>query len=135
MIILMSQTGFEAETIEDFAGLNNRNPWLALMMLLVMFALAGVPPLVGFIAKVGVLEALIQVHLVWLAVLAILFAVVGAYYYIRVVKAMYFEAGTEILPVQYTLEMKIAITITGLAVLLLGIFPGGLYTLSHLSFF
>lgn len=135
MVILMSQTGFEAETIDDFAGLNNRNPWLALMMLLVMFALAGVPPLVGFIAKVGVLEALIQVHLVWLAVLAILFAIVGAYYYIRVVKAMYFESGADLSPVRYTLEMKIAITITGLAVLLLGIAPGGLYTLSHLAFF
>lgn len=136
MIILMSRSGTEVETIDDFMGLSNRNPWLAFMMLLLMFALAGVPPLVGFIAKVGVLEALIEVHLVWLAVLAILFAIVGAFYYIRVVKVMYFENSDETLPaLTYPPSARIAITLTGLAVLLIGIFPGWLYTLSHLAFF
>ncbi len=134
MIILMSKAGLEAENIDDFTGLNNRNPWLAFMMLLIFFSLAGVPPLVGFMAKVGVLEALIEVHLVWVAVLAVLFAIVGAYYYIRVIKVMYFEDGPPMVPVQYPLDIKIAITINGLGVLLLGIFPGWLYTLSHLSF-
>ncbi|MFW0094543.1 MAG: NADH-quinone oxidoreductase subunit NuoN [Coxiella endosymbiont of Haemaphysalis qinghaiensis] len=135
MIILMSRSGFEAERIKDFAGLNNRNPWLAFMMMLTLFSLAGVPPLVGFIAKVGVLDALIRVHLVWLAVLAVLFTIVGAYYYIQVVKVMYFENPPVFLePIQYSLEMKIAISINGLAILFLGIFPGGLYAFSHLAF-
>lgn len=135
MVILMSRSGFEANELDDFKGLNDRNPWLAFLMLIVMFSMAGIPPLVGFIAKVGVLEALIQVHLVWLAVVAILFAIVGSYYYIHVVKLMYFEkASTEAKPVQYSTEMNIAISINGIAVLLLGVFPGAFFSLSHLTF-
>ncbi len=134
MVILMSKAGIEAENIHDFAGLNERNPWLAFMMMLIFFSLAGVPPLVGFIAKVGVLEALIQVHLVWLAVLAVLFAIVGVYYYIRVVKVMYFESGHTRDPIHYSWDMKVGITINGISVLLLGIFPGWLFGLSHLAF-
>ena len=134
MIILMSRAGFEANEIDDFCGLNNRNPWLAFIMLIVMFSMAGIPPLVGFIAKVGVLEALIQVHLVWLAVVAILFAVIGAYYYIRVVKVMYFEDAKSTERISYSGDMAIALTINGIAVLLLGIFPGALFSLSHLAF-
>lgn len=135
MLILMSKAGFEAENIKDFAGLGNRNPWLAFLMMLMMFSLAGVPPLVGFIAKVGVLEALIKVHLVWLAVIAVLFAIVGAYYYIRVVKVMFFERLEKIPePIQYTIDLKIAITINSLAVLVMGIFPGWLFAISHLAF-
>ena len=135
MVILMSCSRFEAENIGDYIGLNNRNPWLAFMMMLILFSLAGVPPLVGFIAKVGVLYALIKVHLVWLAILAVLFAVVGSYYYICVVKVMYFEnAPIKLEPIKYSLEMKIAISINGLAILFIGIFPEWLYTLSRLSF-
>ena len=135
MIILMSRSGFEAENIKDFAGLSNRNPWLAFMMMLVLFSLAGVPPLVGFIAKVGVLYSLIQIHLVWLAVLAVLLAIVGAYYYIHVIKLMYFEkAPFQLEPIQSSLETKIAISLNGLAVLLIGLFPNYLYTLSHWAF-
>lgn len=135
MVVLMSRGGFEAENIKDFAGLNNRNPWLAFMMMLTLFSLAGLPPLVGFIAKVSILDALIQLHLVWLAVLSALFTIIGAYYYIRVVKVMYFENSTLPLePIQYSLEMKIAISINGLAVLFIGIFPGWLYALSYLAF-
>ncbi|WP_304985427.1 NADH-quinone oxidoreductase subunit NuoN [Coxiella-like endosymbiont] len=135
MVILMSRGDFEAENIKDFAGLNNRNPWLAFMMMLTLFSLTGLPPLVGFIAKVGVLDALIKVHLVWLAVLAVLFAIVGAYYYIRVVKVMYFEnSALPLEPIQYSFEMKIAISINGLALLFIGIFPGWLYALSNLAF-
>ena len=135
VIILMSQGGFEFENIKDFTGLHNRNPWLAFIMMLILFSLAGMPPLVGFIAKMCILDALIKVHLVWLAVLAVLFAVAGAYYYIRVVKVMYFENPPISLdPIQYSFEMKVAISINGLAVLFLGIFPGWLYTLSYLAF-
>lgn len=135
MILLMSRSGFEANELDDFKGLNSRNPWLAFIMLIVMFSMAGIPPLVGFIAKVGVLEALINVHLVWLAVVAVFFAIIGVYYYIRVVKLMYFEdaaEGSE--PVKYSTEMNIAISINGIAVLVLGIFPGTLFALSHLTF-
>ena len=124
MILLMSRAGFEASEISDFSGLNSRNPWLAFLMLIVVFSMAGLPPLVGFIAKVGVLEALINVHLVWLAVVAMLFAIIGAYYYIRLIKVMYFEdAPKGAKPVTYAGEMNIAISINGIAVLLLGIFP------------
>lgn len=134
MIILMSKAGFEANEISDFSGLNNRNPWMAFIMLIVMFSLAGIPPIVGFFAKFGVLEALLEVHLVWLAVVAILFAVIGAYYYIRVVKVMYFETPEHAEPILFSREATIAISLNGIAVLLLGIFPGALFSLSHLSF-
>ncbi|WP_372443102.1 NADH-quinone oxidoreductase subunit NuoN [Coxiella-like endosymbiont of Rhipicephalus sanguineus] len=134
IVILMSRGGFEAKNIKDFAGLNDRNPWLAFMMILTLFSLAGLPPLVGS-SQGGVLDALIKVHLVWLAVLAVLFAIVGTYYYIRVVKVMYFEdSAFPLKPIQYSLEMKIAISINGLAVLFIGIFPNWLYALSHLAF-
>lgn len=92
MIALLSQNGFEAELVDDFRGLNSRNPWLAFMMMLLMFSMAGIPPTVGFFAKMGVLIALISSHFVWLAVLALLAAVIGAYYYLYMVKVMYFEA-------------------------------------------
>ncbi|QTS83680.1 NADH-quinone oxidoreductase subunit NuoN [Coxiella endosymbiont of Amblyomma nuttalli] len=135
MITLMSHDNFEAESIRDFAGLNNRNPWLAFMMMLILFSLAGVPPLVGFIAKVNILDSLIQVHLVWLAVLAVLLAAVGVYYYIRVVKVMYFEKTSfQFKPIQSSLEMKIAISLNGLAILFVGLFPGWLYTFSYWAF-
>ena len=137
ILILMSKGDFEAEHMSDFAGLYHRNPWLAFMMMLTMFSLAGVPPLVGFIAKVGVLEALIQVHLVWLAVVAILFAIVGAYYYIRVVKVIYFEDSgrpENVTPITYPWDVMVAISINCIAVLVIGIFPGWLFSLSHLAF-
>lgn len=134
VILLMSQK-LEASTLEDFSGLHERNPWLAGVMLLVMFSLAGVPPLVGFMAKVNLIEALIQVHLVWLAVVTILFSIVGSYYYIRVVKVMYFDplrAGSP--SVFYPWSLKLAIGVNGLAVLLLGVFPNGLIVLSRAVF-
>lgn len=126
-IVLMSRAGFEANDIEDFAGLNHRNPWLAFMMLILMFSMAGVPPLVGFIAKLGILNSLVTVHLTWAAIVAIIFSIVGAYYYIRVVKVMYFDQPLEAEPIVYPQDSKIAITFNSLAILILGIFPGGLY--------
>lgn len=134
MIVLMSKEGYEPEAISDFAGLNSRNPWLAFMWLLIMFSMAGIPPLVGFIAKVGLLEALIQVHLTWLAVVAILFAIIGAYYYLRIVKVMYFEEPQDITPVSYTREERAAMSVNGLAVLVLGVLPGTLFVLCHSLF-
>jgi len=123
-IVLMSRAGFEAENIADFKGLNSRNPWFAFMILILMFSMAGIPPFVGFWAKVGVFEALIDVHLTWLAAVAIIFAVIGCYYYLRVVKVMYFEDPDDSTLVDLPLDMQIAISINGIAILALGIAPG-----------
>ncbi len=133
MITLLSKSGFEANELSDFSGLSARNPWFAFMMLLTMFSLAGIPPLVGFIAKVGVLEALIKVHSVWLAVVAIIFSIIGAYYYIRVVKVMYFEDAkpTEMQVVHPSNQLTAAASVNGLLLLLLGIFPSQLFILCH----
>lgn len=127
MVALMSQAGIETDHIDDLAGLNTRNPWLAFMMLLVMFSMAGIPPLLGFMAKVGLLEALISVHQVWLAVVTLLFAIIGSYYYIRVVKVMYFEEPVHQAVVYPGPALQFAISVNGVAVLLLGIFPGFLF--------
>ena len=134
MVVLLSKAGTEANEINDFAGLNTRSPWLAFMMLLVMFSLAGVPPIVGFFAKVGILDALIQAQLTWLAVVALIFAVIGSYYYIRVVKVMYFEEPEHTETLIYPIDTQIAITVNGFAVLFLGIFPGALFHISRLTF-
>lgn len=135
MIVLLSKMGFEANELSDFSGLSQRKPWLGFMMLLMMFSLAGIPPLVGFIAKVGILEALIRDHSVWLAVVAIIFSIIGAYYYIRVVKVMYFEeAHSSVEKIQCSRNLTFAMTVNGLAVLVLGIFPTQLYFLCHSLF-
>ena len=132
VVILLSRSGFEADKIKDLSGLNSRNPWFAFVMLLTMFSMAGVPPIVGFIAKVGVLEALIQVHMVWLAVVALLFAIVGAYYYLRVVKVMYFEeAEKQHEAINCGFDTRLILSLNGIAVVMLGIFPGVLFALCH----
>lgn len=92
MVILLSRAGFEAERLDDLKGLNQTHPWYAFLMLILMFSMAGVPPTVGFYAKLMVIQAAISANLVWLAVVAVLMAVIGAYYYLRVVKLMYFDA-------------------------------------------
>lgn len=134
LLILFSKSGFEVETLEDLKGLHHRNPWMAFVMMMVMFSMAGVPPFVGFMAKLGILEALINVHLVWAAVVMIVFAIIGCYYYLRVVKVMYFEQATQPAPFTMGMDGQIAVTINGLFVVLLGLFPGGLFTLCHSVF-
>jgi NADH-quinone oxidoreductase subunit N len=134
MLAILSRAGFEVDKIDDLAGLSTRNPWLAFVMMMAMFSMAGIPPFVGFIAKVGVLEAVIGVHLVWLAVLALVFAIIGCYYYLRVVKTMYFEEPAIRTPLVCAIDNKIIMSLNGLAVLLLGIFPGGLFTMCHMTF-
>lgn len=135
LIALFAREGIEANELSDFAGLANREPWLAFMMLLMMFSLAGIPPLVGFIAKVGILEALIQNHAVWLAVIAILFSIVGVYYYIRVVKVMFFEEGDSTLSkTPISRGTVIVMSVNALLVLLVGIFPSQLFLWCHSVF-
>ena len=119
---------------KDLKGLNEKNPWLAFMLLLLMFSMAGIPPSVGFFAKLGVLEALIGVHLIWLAALALVFAIIGAYYYIRVVKVMYFEEPDDVIPYTYSKDLAIAMSINGIAVLYLGIFPDSLISICRSVF-
>src|SRR5262249_48603492 len=89
MILLLSRAGFEADKLDDFRGLNARSPWFAAVMLILMFSTAGVPPFIGFFAKLYVILAALHQGLVWLAVVAVLFSVIGAFYYIRIVKLMY----------------------------------------------
>ncbi|ROR32284.1 NADH-quinone oxidoreductase subunit NuoN [Inmirania thermothiophila] len=128
IITLLARKGFEADRIDDFKGLNARSPWVAALTLLVMFSLAGVPPLVGFYAKLTVLRAVIDAGMLWLAVVAVLFSVVGAFYYLRVVKVMYFDApeGEETGPVQAAGDARLLVSANALALLVLGIVPGGL---------
>ena len=126
MVVLLSSAGFEAERIEDFRGLNARSPWFAFIMLLLMFSLAGIPPTVGFFAKLSVIQAVVSVgdarHLS-LAVFAVMMSLIGAFYYLRVVKLMYFDEPQDKRSVDVRLDMGILLSANGLAVLLLGIFP------------
>ncbi len=127
LITLMSRYGIDADNIDDFRGLNSRNPWLALLMMMVMFSLAGVPPMVGFFAKLFVLKALVDVHLVSLAVFGLVMAVVSAFYYIRVVKVIYFDVAPD--GGQKVLLSKgntAVLSVNVLALLFLGLFPKGL---------
>jgi NADH-quinone oxidoreductase subunit N len=126
MIILLSRSGFEADQLDDFKGLNERSPWFALMMLILMFSMAGVPPTVGFYAKLSVLQAVIQVDMVWLAVVAVFFSIIGAFYYIRVVKLMYFDEPETEEPLHVSTDLQIVMSLNSLAVLGLGVFPGAL---------
>ncbi len=129
MIILLSRSGFEADTLEDFKGLNQRSPWFAFMMLITMFSMAGVPPTVGFYAKLAVLSAVVEVGLVWLAVLAVIFSVIGAFYYLRVIKFMYFDKAIDTAPISSAYDMRAVMSANGVIILLLGIYPTGLIAL------
>ena len=123
MVVFLSRAGFEAERLEDFKGLNARSPWFAFIMLLLMFSLAGVPPTVGFYAKLSVLQAVLGAGHVWLAVVAVMLALVGAFYYIRVVKRMYFDEPQDSAEVRGKLDASVLLSANGLAVLALGILP------------
>jgi len=129
MILLLSRGGFEAENLDDFKGLNQRSPWYAFLMLLLMFSMAGVPPTVGFYAKLAVLQAIISAGFVWLAVVAVLFSLIGAYYYLRLVKLMYFDAPADTAPIAPRGDVRLLMSANGLAVLLFGILPEPLMAL------
>ncbi len=126
VIMVMSRKGFEVEKISDLKGLNKRAPWLALIMLLLMFSLAGIPPMVGFAAKLLVLKALLATGQVWLSVYAVMFSLVGAFYYIRIVKTMYFEAPADETEIVMGNDARAVLGINGLAVIVLGLLPAPL---------
>ncbi len=123
IIVLLSHGEFEADKLEDYKGLNARKPWFAFMMLIMMFSMAGVPPLVGFHAKLAVLQAVIKADLVWLAVIAVLFSVVGAFYYLRIIKLMYFDEPENGFQIHKGMDVKLVLSTNGLLVLGLGLYP------------
>ncbi|MGH8264490.1 MAG: NADH-quinone oxidoreductase subunit NuoN [Steroidobacterales bacterium] len=126
VILLMSDRGFEADNIDDFKGLNDKSPWFALMMLIFMFSTAGVPPFVGFFAKLYVIQAVLHIEMTWLAVAAVLFSVIGAFYYLRIIKVMYFDKAGDENVINANLGFKILLSANAIAVLLLGLFNGRL---------
>ena len=132
IILLLAREGFESEEITDLAGLNQRSPLFAGVMAICMFSMAGIPPLVGFYAKLAVLQALIssgQALYIGLAVFAVMMSLVGAFYYLRVVKVMYFDAPITATTVSAPVDVRAVLSINGALVLILGIVPGGLMTL------
>jgi NADH-quinone oxidoreductase subunit N len=133
MIMLLSHEGFEADKITDFKGLNQRSPWLAFIMMLLMFSMAGVPPTVGFYAKFSVLNAAVQAGHIPLVVMAVLFSLIGAFYYLRIVKLMYFDAPESHERIYMQPDSSLLISINGLAILLLGIMPSTLMSVCAVS--
>ena len=132
VILLLSREGFESEEIADFAGLNQRSPLYAGIMAICLFSLAGLPPLVGFQAKLSVLQALVSTGLaayIALAVFAVIMSLIGAFYYLRVIKVMYFDDAAIDAPIQAPLDMRAVLSLNGALLLVLGILPGALMAL------
>ncbi|SDO75386.1 NADH dehydrogenase subunit N [Ralstonia sp. 25mfcol4.1] len=131
LILIRTRKGFEAETLDDLKGMSRRHPWFALLMLVMMFSMAGIPPTVGFYAKLAVLSAVVKAGMSWLAVVAVVFSLIGAFYYLRIVKLMYFDtpAGEE--PLEASVGVRSFLSLNGLAVILLGLFPAALMNLCY----
>lgn len=133
IIILLSRNGYEADQLNDLKGLSTRHPWYAFMMMLFLFSMAGVPPTVGFYAKLSVVQAVVSADMVWLAVIAVVMSVVGAYYYLRAIKLMYFDqvdnADEQLMPLKVGVDFKLLLSVNGLSVIALGLLPGVLMSL------
>ena len=129
MVIWLGRAGMEADRLEDFKGVNERNPWFAFMMLILMLSMAGVPPFVGFWAKWSVLREAVAADMTWLAVAAVLFSVIGLFYYLRVIRLMYFESPADAAPVTSLVAMRVVVSTNALAILALGVYPGALLRL------
>lgn len=130
MILLLSRAGYEAENLEDFKGLNQRSPWFAAVMMTIMFSMAGVPFFVGFFAKFSVLLAVVDAGYIAVAVFAVMFSLIGAFYYLRIVKFMYFDPPADAAPIAASLDARFLLSINGAAVVLFGVFPDSLISLS-----
>ena len=126
VIMLLSRSGFEADNLEDFKGLNQRSPWFAAVMMVLLLSLAGVPPMMGFYAKLAVLQSVLGAGQLWLSILAVLFSLVGAYYYLRIIKLMYFDDATDKSPIVANRDMRVALSLNGVAIVALGLLPGPL---------
>ena len=136
VLLLLNRDGFEAENIADLTGLNDKSPWYAALLAIALFSMAGLPPTVGFYAKLSVLQAVVSIDMVWLAVVAVLLSVIGLFYYLRVVKAIYFDESDNEreLSIKEPLDVKILLSLNGLSILGLGIFPSGLMAYCILAF-
>ncbi|MYN15571.1 NADH-quinone oxidoreductase subunit NuoN [Rugamonas sp. FT107W] len=126
MLMLLSRAGFEAENLADFKGLSKRNGWFAVVMSILLFSLAGVPPMMGFAAKFSVLTAVLGTGQIWLTVLAVMFSLIGAFYYLRVVKMMWFDEPADNSPIVVKGDMSFALSLNGIAIIALGVLPGPL---------
>lgn len=134
IIVALSKTGEEFDKISDYAGLNARNPWLALMMVFIMMSMAGIPPFIGFWAKIIVIEEVVKAGFVWIAVIAVLTAVISAFYYLKVVKAMYFDPVEDNSKVEVTSKASLyAVSIVSIALLVVGLVPSSLIDLCYQS--
>ena len=129
IVLYMSRAGFEAEELDDYRGLNQRSPWFAFMMLILMFSMAGVPPTLGFWAKLAVLSAVVDINMTWLAVVGVVFSIIGLFYYLRVIKLMYFDDAVDTQPISCGRDMQIALSTNSVAILALGIYPAGLMSI------
>lgn len=136
VLLVLNRKGCEAEDISDLGGLNDSNPWYAALLAIAMFSMAGVPPTVGFYAKLSVLQAVIQIDLLWLAVVAVLFSVIGLFYYLRIIKVMYFEklAVDQTTTIKEALDVKVLLSANSLSLILLGVFPSSLMAYCILAF-
>ncbi|MCP4469702.1 MAG: NADH-quinone oxidoreductase subunit NuoN [Gammaproteobacteria bacterium] len=136
VLLVLNRKGFEAEEISDLSGLNDGNPWYAALLAIAMFSMAGVPPTVGFYAKLSVLQAVIQVDMVWLAIVAVLFSVIGLFYYLRIIKVMYFDKpmAEQTTTIKEALDVKILLSANSLSLILLGVFPSILMAYCILAF-
>jgi len=134
VIILLTRKGFEADNIDDLKGLNQRSPWFAFMMLIIIFSMAGVPPTVGFWAKLAVLKAVVNIDMLWLALVAVFFSIIGIFYYLRIVKIMYFDEAVDKSDITCSRDMQIALSANGLSVLVLGLYPAALMSICITAF-
>ena len=133
MLILLGRKGYEVSQLEDLKGLSGRHPWFALMFLLLLFSMAGIPPTAGFYAKFAVIEAVVQAKFVWAAVFMVVMSVVGAFYYLRIIKVMYFDKPNDQPPIEADMDIRILVSANGLLMILLGIFPGVLMGICDLA--
>ena len=129
IIMLLARQGFEADEITDLTGLNQRSPWFAFIMMVLMLSMAGIPPTVGFWAKLAVLSAVVDIDMVWMAVIAVFFSIIGIFYYLRIIKVMYFDEAVDKQPLECGRDMQIALSTNGIAILALGIYPAALMSL------
>lgn len=133
MLILLGRKGCEVTQLEDLKGLSSRHPWFALMFLLMLFSMAGIPPTAGFYAKFAVIEAVVQAKFVWAAVFMVVMSVVGAFYYLRIIKVMYFDKPNDQPPIEADMDIRVLVSANGLLMILLGIFPGVLMSICDLA--
>lgn len=129
ILVLLSREGFEAETLDDIKGLNERSPWYAFIMMLLLFSMAGIPPTVGFYAKLSIIQAVMQAGYLWPAVFMVVMSVIGAFYYLRAIKMMYFDKPDNDMPITAELDFNVLISVNGVLMVLLGIFPSALMSI------